>query len=101
MEIIKKLQEELNEIEKIKEENKYLKADKKRMSEKLYEFMIKEYENQSYKERVEKYKKDCCKDCCYRFYGCEITLPNDILKPFTSIGNWDLSVKGCKNFKWS
>lgn len=78
-------------------------SDKQVMSDKLYEYMTKEYENTSYEDKCKSYIKDTCSCCRYRLYGCDHqnNLPEDILKPIPSDKAWIPSRKTCGYFKWS
>jgi len=91
---------EIDELKNYKKLYEYQEVDKSRMSEMLYEYMLEKYNNTTYEQRVEDYKKDTCKDCRYKFY-CEIKLPEDIRKPIPSDKGWIPGTKGCGEFEWS
>jgi hypothetical protein len=101
--MLDELLKEINEIKEYKKLYESQKKDKIRMSEALYELMMYKYNNISYEERAEDYRKDMCKDCMYNYYDCEIKtkLPDDIRKPISSDKGWIPSTKGCGEFKWS
>ena len=58
--MLEQLLEEINELKKYKERYELAERDKERMSEMLYDYMMKEYESMTKEERIEKYKKECC-----------------------------------------
>lgn len=75
--------------------------DKQVMSDLLYEYKLKEYENTSYEKRCEYHIEHTCSACRYRD-GCELKIdfPEDILKPVPSDKAWVPGCKNCKKFKW-
>lgn len=96
--IIEDFIKEYQELKKYKQLYKCQEEDKKKMSEKLYEYELKDYKQKDYKQRVEEHIKEQCKDCKW-FYGrnedCEwlegtpeTRLPQDILKPIKSEENY-------------
>jgi len=92
----------LKEIEELKEyKDKYesQKKDKKRMSDELFILMTEKYNNMTYQQRVDEYKKDMCK-CCRYEYNCEIKLPDNILMPIPSDKEWIPAKISCKEFAW-
>jgi len=91
----------MKELKTIKTKYECLQKDKQRMSELLYEYMIKEFNSKSYEDRVEEYKKTVCINCRYR--GCSYAkeLPIDILKPIESDINFIPSTTTCGKYEWS
>lgn len=92
--IIEKMIKEYQELKKYKGLYECQKEDKKKMSEKLYEYELKEYKLKEYEQRVEEHINEQCKDCKW-YYGkdkeCKWLegtpkerLPQDILKPIKS-----------------
>ena len=96
------IQEE-NEI--LKEEIKNLKADKKRMSEALYEHALKEYAALSKEERVKQHIEQWCKNCRAQELGEECPLikelPDNIMEPKKSEKDFFPGHVVCKEFEWS
>ncbi len=95
--MLEQLLEEINELKKYKERYELAERDKERMSEMLYNCMVKEYESMTKEERIEKYKKEYCANCIYRGYGC--TLPDNIMQPIRSKDAYIPGVVYCKKFK--
>lgn len=92
--IIEKCIKEYQELKEYKELYEHQKIDKRKMSEKLYEYELKEYKQTDYKQRVEEHIKEHCENCKW-YYGkdreCKwlegtpkTRLPEDILKPIES-----------------
>lgn len=97
------LEQLIKELEELKEyKNKYECAikDKQKMSEKLYEYMLKEYENTTKEKRVSVFKEKTCKSCRYRDC-CNLELPDDIMKPIPSDKAWIPAIKTCGEFEWA
>jgi len=93
---------EISRCEEYKKQNEYLKADKLKMSEKLYELMLEKYNNTPYEERARLFENESCK-CCRNKYYCEIELnelPEDIMKPIPSCNGWIPTTTGCGGFEW-
>lgn len=97
--MLERLLEEINELKKYKERYELAERDKERMSEMLYDYMMKEYESMTKEERIEKYKKECCVNCRYR--GWECSFPDNIMQPVKSKDAWIPGRVGCNKFKWS
>ena len=94
-EIIKELQD----LKQKEQELEYLKEDKKKMADKLYEYELKEYQNTTIDERKEKYFNEMCKHCrCC----CENKdrLPDDINMPIRTDNDYFPAHKCCKEFEW-
>lgn len=91
---------EINELQKYKELYESQKKDKAKMSNTIYDFMLSEYNNTPYKNRVTKFQRDTCRDCRYE-QGCEIVLPDNILHPIISDKECIPAKIGCKHFEWS
>lgn len=97
------LEEMLKEIEELKSYKKKYECaeqDKKRMSELLYGYMMKEYESMGREDRVSAFKEDVCSCCAFRDC-CQIGLPEDIYKPVPSDKGWIPGRVGCGAFSWS
>jgi len=91
---------EISRCNAYKKENEHLKADKIKMSEKLYELMTEKYNNTTYEERIKLFEDQSCNNC-RRHYYCEIEeLPEDIMKPIPSCNGWIPSTTGCGSFEW-
>lgn len=90
---------ELQELKQKEQELEYLKKDKAKMADKLYEYELKKYENTSIDERKEKYFNEMCKHCRR---GCENkdSLPEDINMPVRTDNDYFPAHKGCKDFEW-
>ena len=78
-------------------------SDKQTMSDMLYEYMTKEYENTLYEDRCKSYIENNCSCCRHRLYGCDYqnNLPEDILQPVPSDRAWIPPRKNCGHFEWS
>ena len=98
--MLEQLKKELEELQKYKKEYEYALKDKQTMSEMLYEYMMKEYENTTYEERVSKFKQDTC-ECCRFGDGCNLEIPDDIMKPIPSKKAWIPATKSCGEFEWA
>lgn len=99
------LDEFLKEIEELKECKKqyeFALKDKQVMSEKLYEYMMKEYEATSYEDRCKTHIETTCKCCRYRD-DCELknNFPQDVWQPVPSDKAWIPARKSCGEFKWA
>ena len=81
--MLEQLIKELEELKEYKKQYEYAIKGKQTMSEMLYEYMMIEYQNTTYVERVSKFKQDTCKCCRFRDC-CNIELPDDIMKPIPS-----------------
>lgn len=99
MSVLDDLSQELSRLKRVEEENGYLKADKKRMSEELFTLMMEKYERTSLEERTQIFKRHMCSACRYS-YGCERPIPEDIWKPSKSDKDWIPGYNGCPDFKW-
>ena len=108
--IIERIVQEYNELKKYKSKYEHQNKDKEKMSEALYYFELKEYENTPYEQRVKKHIKENCSVCRY-YYGenrdCKWLegtpknrLPEDILKPIKSKENYFPGHKICEDFAW-
>ena len=99
--MLDELLKEIENLKTIKAEYKCLQKDKQRMSDLLYEYMIKEFNNKSYEDRVEEYKNTICVNCRYR--GCSYAkeLPVDILKPIESDIDFIPSTTTCRKCEWN
>lgn len=100
--MLEELIKEINELRDYKIKYESLEEDKRRMSDKLFELMMEKYNNQSYQERVEIFKKEGCRDCRYK-YNCDLkdNLPQDIWIPIESDKAWIPAMKSCGEFQWS
>lgn len=93
--------EEINRLQKIEKENEYLKKDKQRMSDKLYELMMNEYNLKSYEQRCNEHKNLNCSCCRFNSYcDIQLNLPENILMPIPSDCGWFPSLTGCSKFEW-
>ena len=91
---------EIKELQKYKEKYLYAEKDKERMSDLLYEYMMREYKRMSKQKRIEKYEEECCKCCRYREY-CNFDFPQNIYQPIQSNNAWIPGSVGCGKFEWS
>lgn len=96
--MLDELLKEIEDLKTYKIKYKNLQADKQKMSDMLYELMLREYETKTYEQRVEEYRKNMCQ-CC-KFNGCACILPQDIGLPIQSNEAWIPATKGCKEFEW-
>jgi len=102
--MLDELLKEISELKEYKRLYESQKIDKARMSEELFKLMTEKYNNQSYEERCEIYRKTECRDCRSRDYCLEDftnKLPENILEPVLSDKEWIPGVRGCKSFEWS
>ena len=98
--MIEQLIKDLEEILQYKDKYEHAMKDKQTMSNLLYEYMMKEYENATKEERVAKFKKDAC-SCCRGRDFCSIDIPDDIGKPIVSSKAWIPATKSCGYFEWA
>lgn len=101
--MVEKLMKELIELQNYKKKYEYAQKDKQTMSDKLYEYMMREYENTSYEDRCKEHIEKTCSSCRYRFYDCNLqnSFPEDIWKPVESDKAWIPDRKSCDKFQWS
>ena len=97
--MIETLIKDIEELISYKEKYEHAIADKKTMSDKLYEYMLKEWESMGREERVLQYKENC-RGCRHKDY-CSIGLPEDIGKPIPSEKAWIPARVSCGKFEWS
>ncbi len=97
--MLQELVNEINQLLEYKEKYECAEKDKKVMSDKLFEFMLKEYNSTGYEDRCIAYKKQCCKDCMY-YMDCDLELPENIGEPIPSGKNWIPGKQICGYFKW-
>ena len=90
----------IHELEEYKYKYECIQKDKQRMSDLLYEYMMREYESMGREERIVAHKVECCNCCRYEGY-CNIGLPEDIWKPIPSKKAWIPGRKVCEKFEWS
>ena len=86
--------EELKELQSYKKRYEYAVKDKQVMSDMLFKYMLKEYDNTSYEQRCKLHEEDICKNCV-RNDCCEHDLPQDILKLIPSDKAWIPAKKIC------
>lgn len=97
-----KIDEFIKEIEELKrkaEELEYLKIDKTKMADKLYEYELKEYEKATVDERKEKFFNEYCLHCRHECDNKD-KLPDDIDKPIRTDKDYFPAHKICKDFEW-
>lgn len=101
--MIEELIKELIELQSYKQKYEYAQKDKQTMSDKLYEYMMKEYENTSYEDRCKEHIEKTCSSCRHRFYDCDLqnNFPKDIWKSVESNKAWIPGRKSCEKFEWS
>lgn len=98
--MLEQLIQELEELKEYKHKYECAMKDKQTMSDLLYEYMMKEYENTTKEERVAKFKQDSCR-CCRGRDFCSIEMPDDIEKPIVSNMAWIPATKSCGYFEWA
>lgn len=98
--MIRKLIKENHELQDYKKRYESVQKDKKRMSDELYEYMMREYESMGREERIVAHRVECCNYCRYESY-CNVSLPEDIWKPIPSKKAWIPGRKVCEKFEWS
>lgn len=97
--MVEELIKDIEELIEYKKKYESAIADKKVLSDKLYKYMMREYENKSLEERIADYKNNCC-GCRHQDY-CNIELPKDIGKPIPSEKAWIPASVSCGKFEWS
>lgn len=97
--MLDELLKEINALKQYKEKYESANKDKEKMSELLYEYMMKEYESMTKEERFAKYKNECC-SCC-RYNVCNYNLPDNIMKPIPSKEAWIPARVRCSEFEWA
>lgn len=97
--MLEQLLKEIEELKQYKERYELANRDKERMSEMLYDYMVKEYESMTKEERAEKFKRENCAHCRYRGWDCKI--PDNVMQPVRSKDAWIPGKVGCIKFKWS
>ena len=97
--MLEKFLKEINELKEYKKKYEHAVADKKTMSDVLYEYMLKEYNSMTTEERISVYKEENCRCCRYR--DCDCDIPDDVTKPIPSDKGWIPARKSCGSFEWS
>lgn len=98
--MVEELIKELNELQEYKYKYECAQKDKQTMSDELYEYMKREYENMGREERIISHHAEFCNCCRYESY-CTISLPEDIWEPVPSNKAWIPARKVCEKFEWS
>lgn len=98
--MLEELLREIGELQRYKTKYEYAVADKQTMSNLLYEYQLKEWENMSREERIAEYEHITCKLCRHSDY-CSIELPEDIRKPIPSDTGYIPLRVDCGEFEWS
>ena len=101
--MLEDLVKELQEMQEYKKKYECALRDKQRMSDKLYEYMMDEYNNTSYEERSNYHIEHWCKHCRWRLFEtdkCDMKLPDDIMIPTPSINAYFPQKKLCEEFEW-
>ncbi len=98
--MLEELLKEFDELREYKKRYEYAVKEKERMSELLYEYMMKEYEGMTKEERANQYKREWCACCRYNDI-CDFKYPEDICKPILSDKAWIPARVGCNRFEWS
>lgn len=96
--MIDELLNEIKELQEYKKKYLYAEKDKQRMSDLLYEYMIKEYNSMPNQERISKHKKEYCNHCRNRDY-CAGDFPEDVYKPVQSDKAWIPGRVTCGKFR--
>ena len=96
---------EIEELKKYKKKYENTQKDKQRMSDIIYYYMMKEYENKSYDERVKEHINKTCISCKYydkysnKCYN-NIVLKDNVGQPVKSNNGWIPATIGCSEFEW-
>ena len=99
--MLEDLIEELKELQEYKEKYYDALADKRRMSDKLYEYAMNEYNRISYEERKKCHINEWCRCCKYKPVDrdkCDKELPEDINVPIPSNSAYFPQVKHYDEF---
>ena len=102
--MLEELLKEINKLKKYKKLYECAVKDKERMSELLYEYMTKEYENITREEKIAQHKEKLCRSCRYRDYCREYfddSYSEDIGKPIPSDKAWIPGRVTCGKFEWA
>ena len=98
--MLEELIKEIQELQEYKYKYECVQKDKQRMSDLLYEYMMREYESMGREERIISFRANNCIYCKYDDY-CNASLPEDIWKPIPSKKAWIPGRKCCEKFEWS
>ena len=101
--MLEDLVRELQELQEYKKKYECALRDKQRMSDKLYEYMMDEYNNTSYEEREKYHIEQWCRCCRWKPWGedkCDNKLPEDIGIPTPSSNAYFPPKKNCDKFEW-
>ena len=100
--MIEEFIKELQELLEYKKKYESAQKDKQKMSDLLFEYMMREYENTSYEDRCQEQRTNQCSACMFRHYDCpQDNFPDDIRLPIRSDRAWIPGIKSCEKFKWS
>ena len=99
--MIEELIKELSELQEYKKKYESAQKDKQKMSDLLFEYRMKEYENTSYEDRCAQQISKQCSACRYRHDCSKNNFPEDIRLPVKSDKAWIPGFKSCENFMWS
>jgi hypothetical protein len=97
--MLDELIKEVHDLKEYKLKYEYVIKDKERMSDLLFELMTEKYNNSSYADRKEYFRKNSCR-CCRYEVCCDLEVPQDIGKPIKSDKAWIPAIKSCENFEW-
>ena len=97
--MIDELLKEIEELRSYKKKYEHTCTEKQKMSNMLYEYMMKEYESMTKEERIKKYKEECCSCCREDVYYCDF--PDDIMKPISSDKAYIPERLTCGKFVWA
>lgn len=97
--MIEEIIKELSELQDYKRKYEYAQKDKQTMSDRLYEYMVREYKNTTYEDRCKEHIEKTCSACRYGI-ECDLqnNLPKNIRKPIESDNAWIPSLKSCGKF---
>jgi hypothetical protein len=92
---------DLQELMSYKKKYEFAQKDKQTMSDELFKFMIKEYNNTTYSERASFHIKEICSGCRFN-ENCVLqeSFPENILEPIKSDRAWIPGKVTCKEFRW-
>ncbi len=99
--MINELIKDMEELLQYKKKYESAIKDKQTMSNLLYEYMLKEYENTPKEERIANFKLKECVACKFCFECDYRSIPDDVGKPIPSNDGWIPNKKRCEDFQWS
>ena len=101
--MLEDLLKEIQELQEYKRKYECALKDKQAMSDKLYEYMMDEYNKTPYEEREKYHINQRCRCCRWKPFGeckCDKKLPEDIGIPTLSNNACFPQKKSCDKFEW-